>query len=132
MNKENLPLKKSPEIFKNRRRARPVDFASLLGFYSKNVRTSIKKHRHLGGFTKNWFVYILQCSDGTYYTGITVDLKKRLETHNVGKASKYTAARLPAKIVYSQKGYSESEAKKREAKIKAFSREEKVKLISGR
>ena len=47
-----------------------------------------------------YYTYILQCSDNTFYTGWTVDLEKRVNKHNKGKASKYTRGRLPVKLVY--------------------------------
>lgn len=71
----------------------------------------------------------MQCADGTYYTGITTDLDKRLKVHNSGKASKYTAARLPVKMAYRASGFSESEAKKCEAEMKRLKRGEKEKLV---
>jgi len=74
----------------------------------------------------------LRCSDETYYTGITTYLTNRLKVHNAGKASKYTAAKLPVKIIYSKGGYTESSAKKEEAKIKSLTRQQKEKLISMR
>jgi len=77
-----------------------------------------------------WHVYILQCSDKTLYTGITVDLARRLMEHNSSKlGAKYTRARRPVKIVYSKKFRSRSTAAKAESRIKKLSREEKIRLI---
>ena len=78
---------------------------------------------------KPWIAYILKCSDGSLYTGITTDLKKRLKCHNNGKASKYTRSRRPVKVVYSESFVNESSARKREAEIKQFSRQSKLELI---
>lgn len=75
-----------------------------------------------------WFVYILRCSDDSLYTGITNSLEKRLEKHNRGLASRYTRARLPVSIIYSETQPDRSQATKREAEIKKRSREEKLKL----
>lgn len=75
-----------------------------------------------------WYVYILKCSDGTLYTGITTDLNKRLETHNKGKGGKYTKTRLPVKIMASFNVENRSEASKEEYRIKQLSRKEKLKL----
>ncbi len=75
-----------------------------------------------------WFVYILQCSDKTLYTGITPDIQKRLVLHNSGKAAKYTRGRIPAKLVYKKKFNNKSEARKREIQIKRWSRIKKQKL----
>lgn len=76
-----------------------------------------------------FYVYILKCSDNTLYTGYTVDLKIRVETHNKGLGAKYTRGRLPAQLVYHEILDSKSEAMKREIKIKKLSREEKLDLI---
>ena len=79
-----------------------------------------------------WTLYIIECRDGSLYTGITTDLKKRLKRHNEGKATKYTRARKPVKLVYSEEMSSESLARKREAEIKNMSRTNKLKLINKR
>ena len=80
---------------------------------------------------KNWSVYILQCSDGTYYTGITNDIDKRLKMHCHGKAARYTAQRLPVRLCYNQEGYSQGEARREEIILKDWSKKKKIKLIEG-
>jgi len=50
--------------------------------------------------TGTWFVYILRCADGTLYTGVTKDLARRTQQHNVGTAARYTRSRRPVKLVY--------------------------------
>ena len=77
----------------------------------------------------NYYVYILKCNDGSYYCGITTDLKRRLDQHNKGTASKCTRARLPVKMVYHEDGHSKSTALKREAQIKKLTHEQKYQLI---
>lgn len=77
------------------------------------------------------YVYILECADKTLYTGWTVDLENRLKVHNKGKASKYTRARLPVKLVYHETFDDKIHAQKREWKIKQLNRKEKLQLISG-
>lgn len=75
-------------------------------------------------------LYILKCADKTLYTGITVDLKRRLQEHNHSKlGAKYTRARRPVKLVYSKKCRNRSSASKQEAHIKSLSRKEKLELI---
>jgi len=75
-------------------------------------------------------VYILQCADKSLYTGITVDLAKRVNEHNNSKlGAKYTMARRPVKIVYFKKFRNRSLASKAEIQIKKLSRKEKVELI---
>ena len=79
----------------------------------------------------NW-VYILRCADGTLYTGWTNDLERRLKTHAAGRGGKYTRARLPVTLAYSERCESEHEARSREWHIKRLTRGEKLALIAGR
>ena len=79
-----------------------------------------------------WLVYLLRCSDGSLYTGITNDLPKRLKAHAAGKASRYTRSRLPVKLAYSEPQRSKSAALKREVAIKGLRRPEKVRLVAGK
>ena len=74
-------------------------------------------------------VYILECKDGTLYTGWTNDMAKRLKTHNEGKGAKYTRARLPVTLAYYEAFETKEEAMRREWEIKQLSRKEKEKLI---
>jgi putative endonuclease len=76
-----------------------------------------------------WLVYLLRCSDGSLYTGITNDLPKRLKAHAAGRASKYTRSRLPVKLAYSEPHKTKSAALKREAAIKRLRRAEKEHLL---
>lgn len=76
-----------------------------------------------------WTVYILRCADGTLYTGMTDDMEKRLKTHNTGKGAKYTRARLPVEIAYTESCADKSAALKREIAIKKLTRKEKLKLM---
>ncbi len=75
------------------------------------------------------FFYLAQCSDGSLYSGYTVDLKAREQAHNAGKGAKYTRAKRPVKMVYSEVFKTKSEAMKREAEIKKWSRVQKQALI---
>jgi len=79
---------------------------------------------------EEYYVYILECSDGSLYTGITNDLTKRLHQHNTGKGSKYCKTRLPVILKYFYKFKNRSEASKEEYRLKKLSRKEKLKLIS--
>jgi len=76
-----------------------------------------------------WIVYIIECSDAKLYTGITNDINRRLEEHNSGSGSKFTRARKPVKLAYSEIVRTRSAALKREASIKKLSRKEKLDLI---
>lgn len=78
-----------------------------------------------------YYLYILKCADKTLYTGITVDLERRVKEHNDSKlGAKYTRARRPVKLVYSKKFRSRSTAAKEEARVKKLSRNDKLKFIS--
>jgi putative endonuclease len=76
-----------------------------------------------------FYCYILECVDGTFYTGWTTDPDRRLKQHNKGTGSRYTRSRLPVKMVYLEPQLDRVTAMKRERAIKHFSREKKKKLI---
>lgn len=74
--------------------------------------------------------YILECNDNTLYTGVTMDLLRRVEEHNnSSKGAAYTKARRPVKLVWSRRCKTRAEACKKEREIKHLTREEKVKII---
>lgn len=77
------------------------------------------------------YVYVLRCSNGSFYTGYTIDVKRRLAEHQSGVGSRYTRSRLPVELVYHEKYRTKSLALKREITIKRFSRAMKIRLISG-
>lgn len=78
---------------------------------------------------KNWSLYILKCSDGTFYTGITNDLERRLKMHQTGKASRYTRARGPVEMLYSETCGNRSSALIRECEVKEWPRKKKEAFI---
>ena len=79
----------------------------------------------------SYIVYILKCNDGTLYTGITKDVQKRLLEHNESdKGAKYTKARRPVKLIYTEEAEDRSSASKREYAIKKLSRVKKLELIN--
>lgn len=75
------------------------------------------------------YTYIVRCNDGTYYTGWTNDIEKRLKTHNEGKGAKYTKTRRPVTLVYYESFQTKEEAMRREWEIKQMKRGEKEKLL---
>lgn len=79
--------------------------------------------------TKQDCVYILECCDGTLYTGWTNDITKRFEAHQNGKGAKYTKVRRPVKLVYVEQCEDKSSGMKREYEIKKMRRSEKMKLV---
>jgi|TARA_B110000914_G_scaffold198128_1_gene188328 putative endonuclease len=79
---------------------------------------------------KEWYVYIVQCSDKSLYTGITVDIDRRVLEHNTSnKGAKYTRPRRPVQLVYSEAYEDRSSASKRESAIKKLNRVEKLALL---
>lgn len=78
---------------------------------------------------KKWVVYLLRCADGTFYCGVTNDLKKRLAAHNAGKGAKYTRARLPARVAAKSRPLTKSAAHRKEHFIKSLPRTEKRKAV---
>lgn len=77
-----------------------------------------------------WTVYILQCADGTLYTGITNDLERRMLSHASGTGAKYTRGRAPYEIRYTETHEEKGPALKRELAIKALTRQQKLDLIT--
>ena len=75
------------------------------------------------------WLYILECADGTYYTGWTTDPERRLRQHNAGHGARYTKSRCPVKLVYMEPQPDRSTAQKREFQIKKLSRAQKEVLI---
>lgn len=75
------------------------------------------------------YTYIVKCADGTFYTGWTNCIEKRLQAHNSGKGAKYTKMRTPVELVYLEVSDTKQQAMSREAKIKKLTRKEKEALI---
>jgi putative endonuclease len=78
----------------------------------------------------NWCVYVIRCSDGTLYTGITTDIERRFRQHTDGTGAKYFRGRSPEQIVYLENGHNRSSASTRENQIKTMTRAEKDILVS--
>ena len=78
------------------------------------------------------YTYMVECSDGTLYTGWTNYIGKRLQAHNAKKGAKYTRSRTPVNLVYLEKSDTRQQAMQREAQIKRLSRYEKEQLIKKR
>ena len=113
--------------------------SSLTGS-SETSRTGAEKRRKIkrmlaglrrdAGAPAEWSVYIAQCKDGSYYTGVAKDILKRLAAHNAGKGAAYTRSRRPIEILYSESGLTRSQALVREAGIKSLSRLKKSELAA--
>ena len=94
------------------------------------IKSNLKGKSFFDKLNQKYYVYLLECSDNTLYCGYTDDLKKRIKAHNDGKGAKYTKARLPVKLLYSEEYKTKSQALKREYQIKKLSRKEKINLIA--
>lgn len=80
---------------------------------------------------KSWFVYIVQCSDDTLYTGVTTDVDRRILEHNSSsKGAKYTMSRRPVKLLWCTKYSNRSEAQAAEYKLKKLSRKKKLEIAN--
>ena len=81
---------------------------------------------------KRWFLYVVECSDKSLYTGITTDIDRRINEHNHSKkGAKYTASRRPVHVVFAKLFNNRSEASRVESAFKKLDREEKLKIING-
>ncbi len=76
------------------------------------------------------FTYILECADGTFYTGWTTNLERRLQVHNAGRGGRYTRGRRPVRLVYFEEHSTRQEAQQREAVLRRLSRAMKISLIT--
>ena len=87
------------------------------------------------GFHRNsmsWFIYIIECSDSKFYTGITNNLDRRIKAHNSGNGGRFTKVRTPVKLLYSETVATKPAALKRELKIKQYTRQQKFELIKSK
>lgn len=78
---------------------------------------------------KAYSVYILECSDGSFYTGITTNLERRLAAHNAGRGARYTRARRPVRLIYAESAGDRAAATRRERAIKRLPRTAKEELV---
>ena len=78
---------------------------------------------------KQYYVYLLECADGSYYCGMTNDLERRLRAHNAGRGGRYTASHRPCRLAYSEPAAGMSDALHREAAIKKLGHAQKQQLI---
>ena len=77
------------------------------------------------------YVYVLECADGTFYTGYTTDVERRVSEHDAGDGAKYTRGRTPVELVYTEEFASRSAAMSREYELKQLSRREKERVVGG-
>ena len=77
------------------------------------------------------YFYLARCNDGSLYAGTCIDVRRREDTHNKGDGAKYTRAKRPIKIIYTEQYSTLTEARRREVQVKGWVREKKEKLIQG-
>ncbi|WP_338740701.1 GIY-YIG nuclease family protein [Haloplanus salilacus] len=77
------------------------------------------------------YVYVVECADGTYYTGYTTDVERRVAEHDAGEGAKYTRGRTPVELVHAERYETRSAAMSREHEIKSLSRQAKERLVEG-
>ena len=97
-------------------------FTMMMALIHLNLKRFIMDHKA--------YMYVLECRDGSYYTGYTTDVMRRLAVHNSGKGAKYTRARLPVKLIYAQGFASKEEAMSAEALLKRKKRPQKERFLS--
>ena len=96
---------------------------------SKDDRPAVVRAGDAGP-EKPWYVYIMECSDGSLYTGVTNDIERRHQQHNDGSGARYTRSRRPVTLRYQEACSSRSEALIRECAVRLLSRKEKEALIN--
>jgi len=80
---------------------------------------------------ESWSLYVAECSDGSYYTGIAKDVEKRMEAHNSGKGARYTATHGPVRLIFQEPQASYSAALRREYQVKTLSKKRKTRFVTG-
>lgn len=105
----------------------------MSGESEASVSTAIRIEGKRGGLTGEGrtqaYTYMVRCGDGSFYTGWTYDLERRVIAHNSGKGAKYTKSRLPVELIYYERFSTKEEAMSREAAIKRLTRREKEQLL---
>ena len=100
-------------------------YKRMLQKLQEKKKASRRKKKNAG----DWSLYILKCCDGTFYTGITTDLERRLQMHQTGKASRYTRTRRPVEMLYKEKCGDRTTALVRECEVKEWPRKKKEELV---
>ena len=101
------------------------------GFRWSRLEIRIKAVIEADGMQNCWYVYIVQCSDDSLYTGVARDVERRIRQHNDGRGAKYTRARRPVRLVHSEPAADRGSALRREQQIKRMTRLSKKRLIAG-
>lgn len=81
--------------------------------------------------TNDWHLYVAECADGSYYTGIAKNVEKRIEAHNSGKGAKYTSTHGPVKLIFQEPQTNYSAALRREYQVKTLPKNRKVQFVAG-
>ena len=97
---------------------------------SQEDRPEARRDGSAAAAEQPWYVYIMECSDGSFYTGITNDLERRQQQHNAGTGARYTRSRRPVILRYQETCESRSQALIRECSLRLLSRKEKETLVN--
>lgn len=97
---------------------------------AKDDRPEFNRDSAAASAEQPWFVYILECSDGSFYTGVTNNIERRQQQHNEGTASRYTRSRRPVVVRYQEICDSRSHALIRECSLRLLSRKQKEELVN--
>jgi putative endonuclease len=89
----------------------------------------VKGREPNGRDSRAWYVYVLECGDGSFYTGVACDVSRRVSMHNQGKGAKYTRGRGPVRMLASSRALEKSAAFKLEARIKVLPRGKKLAAV---
>ncbi len=98
---------------------------------SAKVPRSVAKATRQPLTANSWFLYVAECADGSYYTGISKDVQARIDAHNHGKGAKYTATRGPVRLLFQEPQKDYSAALRREYQVKSLSKPRKERFVQG-
>jgi putative endonuclease len=110
---------------------KPLYKRMLAGMAAKEAAQPAQRTKKKAVPKPAWFLYILECGDGTLYTGVTTDITRRVREHQEGKGARYTRTHAPVSLVHEEPCGSRSQALSRECAIKALPRRKKHELIGG-
>jgi putative endonuclease len=110
---------------------KPIYKRMLAGMAAKEAAQPVKRAKKKPLPKPAWFLYILECGDGTLYTGVTTDITRRVREHQEGKGARYTRTHAPVLLVHEEPCGTRSQALSRECAVKALPRPKKRELIGG-
>jgi putative endonuclease len=110
---------------------KPIYKRMLAGMAAKEAAQPVERIKKKAAPKPKWFLYILECGDGTLYTGVTTDITRRVREHQEGRGARYTRTHAPVSLVHEEPCGTRSQALSRECAVKALPRPKKRELIGG-